>query len=159
MTYEDYEPGFRHRHRHRAHQRTDALGAAGHPLARGRSPALAATLRNPPQLVCRPQDYKDADVFGGAIWSLQDRSTPLRARIEDQLDFLLDYYEKQVDERHWYGFWYYGNVMHRYDLDRHVWRYDVGGTPGTIPSNPRMSGSGTASCGRAAPISSGSRKR
>src|SRR5699024_1229982 len=28
---------------------------------------------------------------------------------------------------HWYGFWDYGDVMHSYDADRHVWRYDVGG--------------------------------
>jgi hypothetical protein len=88
---------------------------------------MAKNLQAPPQLVCRPQDYKDAGVFGSAIWSLPDRSNPLAARIEDQLDFFLNYYEKQVDERHWYGFWYFGNVMHRYDPDRHVWRYDVGG--------------------------------
>jgi hypothetical protein len=126
MTYEDYEPGF-----------ADATGIArtselmfwalpttpSHEEFAG----MAQTLRTPPQLVCRPADYKDAQVFGGAIWNLPDRSSPVAAQIENQLDFLMDYYEKQVDERHWYGFWYYGNIMHRYDPIRHVWRYDVGG--------------------------------
>ena len=125
MNYEDYQPGY-----------STATGVARTSelmlWALRSTPSheemsdLAQTLRSPPQLVSRPQDYKDAEVFGGAIWGLQDRSTPVRARIEDQLDFLLDYYEKQVDERHWYGFWYFGNIMHRYDFDRHVWRYDIG---------------------------------
>ena len=32
-----------------------------------------------------------------------------------------------MEQRSWYGFWHYGDVMHTYDADRHVWRYDVGG--------------------------------
>ncbi len=125
MTYEDYEPGFA---TPTGVARTSELMLWALPAtpAHEEIAALAQTLRAPPQLVCRPQDYKAADVFGGAIWSLPDRSTPVRARIEDQLDFLVKYYEQQADERHWYGFWYFGNVMHRYDFDRHVWRYDVG---------------------------------
>src|SRR5690606_22547620 len=31
------------------------------------------------------------------------------------------------EQRRWYGFWDYGDVMHTYDADRHTWRYDVGG--------------------------------
>jgi hypothetical protein len=34
---------------------------------------------------------------------------------------------KQVEQHHWYGFWDFGDVMHSYDADRHVWRYDLGG--------------------------------
>jgi hypothetical protein len=126
MTYEDFEPGFATA---TGVARTSELMLWALPSTPSHEAfaGLAKTLRVPPQLVCRPADYKRAEVFGGAIWSLPDRSTPVRARIEDQLVLLLDYYEKQVDERHWYGFWYYGNVMHRYDFDRHVWRYDVGG--------------------------------
>jgi hypothetical protein len=56
-----------------------------------------------------------------------DRSTPTKARIEQQLDFLVDYYQKQIAQHRWYGFWDYGDVMHTYDADRHTWRYDVGG--------------------------------
>ena len=125
MTYEDYEPGFATA---TGVARTSELmlwAVPSTPSHEGIA-GLARTLRTPPQLVCRPADYKQAEVFGGAIWSLPDRSTPVRARIEDQLDLLVDYYEQQADQRHWYGFWYYGNVMHRYDFDRHVWRYDVG---------------------------------
>ncbi|WP_259772518.1 exo-rhamnogalacturonan lyase family protein [Pseudoduganella lutea] len=40
---------------------------------------------------------------------------------------MFDYYEKQVEQRRWYGFWDYGDVMHTYDPRRHQWRYDVGG--------------------------------
>jgi hypothetical protein len=64
-------------------------------------------------------------VFGD--WSVVDRSSPPRAALEDKLDFLFDYYSSQVEQRRWYGFWNYGDVMHTYDTDRHVWRYDVGG--------------------------------
>ncbi len=125
MTYEDYEPGFA---TPTGIARTSELMLWALPAtpAHEEIAALARTLRQPPQLVCRPVDFKKAEVFGGPIWSLPDRSTPVRARIEDHLDLLVDYYEKQADQRHWYGFWYYGNVMHRYDFDRHGWRYDVG---------------------------------
>jgi len=32
-----------------------------------------------------------------------------------------------VDQRNWYGFWDFGDVMHSYDSARHVWNYDLGG--------------------------------
>ena len=32
-----------------------------------------------------------------------------------------------MEQRRWYGFWDYGDVMHTYDPTRHAWRYDVGG--------------------------------
>jgi hypothetical protein len=47
--------------------------------------------------------------------------------VEDQLDAPIALYEKEVEQRHWYGFWYFGNIMHSYDDTRHVWRYDLGG--------------------------------
>ena len=40
---------------------------------------------------------------------------------------LVDFYRGQVEERSWYGFWDYGDIMHNYDFGRHEWRYDVGG--------------------------------
>ena len=125
MTYEDYEPGYATA---TGVARTSELMLWALPSTPSNQAVagLAQALRAPPQLACRPADYQQAGVFGGNIWSLPDRSTPARARIEDQLDLLVDYYEKQADQRHWYGYWYYGNVMHRYDFDRHVWRYDVG---------------------------------
>ena len=36
-------------------------------------------------------------------------------------------YLSQVEQRHWYGFWNYGDVVHSFDRGRHEWRYDLGG--------------------------------
>jgi len=47
--------------------------------------------------------------------------------VEDQLEYLFDFFHSQVEERHWYGFWDFGDIMHNYDFGRHEWRYDVGG--------------------------------
>jgi hypothetical protein len=47
--------------------------------------------------------------------------------IEDGLDSVLAYYERQVDDRNWYGFWQFGDFMHSYSAPRHVWHYDWGG--------------------------------
>lgn len=79
----------------------------------------------PPTLVCSPQYYHDVRAFG--VWSVRDTSTPFKAAIESGLDSLLDLYINQVDERRWYGFWNYGDVMHSFDSVRKVWRYDLGG--------------------------------
>jgi hypothetical protein len=79
----------------------------------------------PPILVCTPQYLHDAQAFG--IWGLDDRSTPVKKAIEERLDYTINYYLTQPDQRNWYGFWYFGDVMHSYDDDRHVWRYDLGG--------------------------------
>jgi hypothetical protein len=87
---------------------------------------FAQTVQTPPQLVCNPSYYHSLGLFGG-MWTLPDRSTPMRAQLEDRLDALIAFYQKEVEQRHWYGFWNYGDVMHAYDRDRHVWRYDVGG--------------------------------
>ncbi len=48
-------------------------------------------------------------------------------KILNQLDSSIFYYQKSIDERHWYGFWNYGDVMHSYDPNRHTWKYYVGG--------------------------------
>ena len=79
----------------------------------------------PPLLACTPEYLHSARVFG--IWSLPDRSTPLKRAVEERLDKVLALYEKEVEQRHWYGFWNYGDIMHAYDNQRHVWRYDIGG--------------------------------
>ena len=64
-------------------------------------------------------------VFG--VWSLPDRSTAFKKSIEDGLDSVLAFYERQVEDRSWYGFWQYGDFMHSYSAPRHVWHYDWGG--------------------------------
>ena len=61
------------------------------------------------------------------FWSLPDRSTPGKKWIEEQLDQAITFYQGQIEQRRWYGFWDYGDVMHSYDLARHAWRSDVGG--------------------------------
>jgi hypothetical protein len=87
---------------------------------------MADALRCPPQLVAPPAHYLACGIFGG-LWSLPDRSHPAKAAIEDELDRRFQFYQGQVEQHHWYGFWNYGDIMHTYDADRHVWRYDVGG--------------------------------
>lgn len=76
-------------------------------------------------LLPSPRYLHDCQAFG--IWSLPDRSTPFRARVEDRLDAYIDFYSKAIEQNKWYGFWHYGDVMHAYDPVRHTWRYDVGG--------------------------------
>ena len=87
--------------------------------------ALSTTLTAQPQIVAPAAWYHGAGVFGR--WSLPDRSTSARATLEDSIARDVTFYRGQVDERAWYGFWHYGDVMHTYDSDRHTWRYDVGG--------------------------------
>ncbi|WP_158843817.1 exo-rhamnogalacturonan lyase family protein [Saccharothrix deserti] len=124
ITYEDYEPGFGTAY---GVARTSelTLWALGSTPDDASLSAMSQAVQTPPLLVAPPQHLLDAGVFGD--WSLVDRSTPARAAIEDRLDFLFDYHRDQVEQRRWYGFWNYGDVMHTYDTDRHQWRYDVGG--------------------------------
>ncbi|CAN5456253.1 DUF6250 domain-containing protein [soil metagenome] len=86
---------------------------------------MARTGEVPPMLACSPQHYHDVRAFG--VWSVRDTSTPFKASIETGLDAVLDLYINQVDERDWYGFWNYGDVMHSFDNARKAWRYDLGG--------------------------------
>ena len=79
----------------------------------------------PPLLVCTPEYLHRVNAFG--YWGLENRSTPARTEIEDQLAYTLDFYLTQPEQHHWYGFWDFGDVMHSYDRDRHEWRYDLGG--------------------------------
>ncbi|MEJ6952268.1 exo-rhamnogalacturonan lyase family protein [Natronospora cellulosivora (SeqCode)] len=81
-----------------------------------------------PVLICEPEYYYDTGVF--AKWSLIDAkstSSKTSALLEEQLDMILEFYKKEVEQRRWYGFWNYGDFMHSYDNYRHSWRYDVGG--------------------------------
>ena len=79
----------------------------------------------PPLLTATPEHIHAAKVFG--YWSLPDRSTTGKQWIENQLDTAINFYKKEIDQRNWYGFWNFGDVMHTYDEVRHSWRYDVGG--------------------------------
>jgi hypothetical protein len=124
ITYEDYEPGFGSPYGVARTTELSFWALAATPSAQ-RFTQLAAAVRTPPLIVAPPEHLHAAGVFGD--WSPVDRSTPARAEIEDRLDFLFDFHRQQVEQRSWYGFWNYGDIMHTYDTDRHVWRYDVGG--------------------------------
>lgn len=125
ITYEDYEPGF------------------GTPLGVARTselqlqfldatPPVAQLLRiaeriaEPPQLLASPAYLHAAGAFGPQWTPQPPRSEPAR-ELEAQLAWYFHFYRQEVQQRRWYGFWDYGDVMHSYDGDRHVWRYDVGG--------------------------------
>ncbi|MEW1720342.1 Tat pathway signal sequence domain protein [Streptomyces sp. NPDC093109] len=125
ITYEDYEPGFGTPY---GIARTSELTF----WANGATPtadalvAQSAAVHTPPQLAASAEALTSAGVFGG-LFAPVDRSVPAKAKIEEQLDYLFTYYKDQVEQRRWYGFWDYGDIMHSYDEDRHQWRYDVGG--------------------------------
>jgi len=125
ITYEDYEPGFGDA-RGVARTTEFTLRVVDATPPRSDTVEWAKFISRPPQVVAAPQDYLRAGVFG-PLWSLPDRSSPMRQKIEDRLDWQVDFYRQQIEQRHWYGFWNYGDIMHTYDVDRHVWRYDVGG--------------------------------
>ena len=125
ITYEDYEPGFG---TPLGVARTSELMLWILPAtpARARFAELAQALREPAVMVPTPQTTVEAGVFGHAL-SLPAQTPPAHAALEKQLDWMFDFYRNQQDQRRWYGFWNYGDVMHTYDFDRHEWRYDVGG--------------------------------
>ncbi|NMO96541.1 hypothetical protein [Paenibacillus lemnae] len=87
--------------------------------------AYARYNESPPQLMCEPAYLRSQGAFG--IWSLPDRTTPAKANVEDKLDGIIAFYQREVEQRRWYGFWDYGDFMHSYDPARHVWNYDLGG--------------------------------
>ncbi len=125
ITYEDYEPGFG---TPLGVARTSELTLWVLPATppRARLADLAQALRAPAVMVPTPQTMVESGVFGHAL-SLPSQTAPGHAALEKQLDWMFDFYRGQQEQRGWYGFWNYGDVMHTYDFDRHAWRYDVGG--------------------------------
>jgi hypothetical protein len=124
ITYEDYEPGWDSA-TGIARTAELTLWACAATPANETITAMAQANAASPRLMADPAALHEAGVFGD--WSLPDRSGKNRAAIEDQLANLVDFYSGEVDRRSWYGFWNFGDVMHTYDSDRHVWRYDIGG--------------------------------
>ncbi|MDX6279601.1 MAG: hypothetical protein QOH03_672 [Kribbellaceae bacterium] len=121
ITYEDYEPGFGNAHGiARTHELTLRIHATT-PTADELADHVTL-LNSPGLLTASPARIRAAGVFGS--WELPDSD---HQDIEGRLNFLFQYYVSQREQRRWYGFWDYGDVMHSYDSDRHTWRYDVGG--------------------------------
>lgn len=124
ITYEDYEPGW-----------DSAVGVArtselqlwvlgGTPSHEAFS-GMAEQVANPARLVLAPQRIHECGVFGD--WDVARAGTPARKLVEDWLGAQVDQYLVEREQHRWYGFWSYGDVMHAYDPDRHMWRYDIGG--------------------------------
>ena len=125
VTYEDYEQGFGSATGVARSSELTLWVLSATPSAE-RLEALATAVASPPILVCTPAHYHRAAVFGG-IWALPRTETAAERAIEERNAKLIAFYQSQIEERRWYGFWNYGDVMHTYDSDRHGWRYDVGG--------------------------------
>ncbi|MCT2591558.1 Tat pathway signal sequence domain protein [Streptomyces sp. N2-109] len=124
ITYEDYEPGYDTPHGVARTTELTFWALEATPTAE-RFTELAAANATPPLLVASPEHLHSAGVFGS--WTPVDRSSDAKKQLEDRLEAIHRYHREQVDQRSWYGFWDYGDVMHSYDDVRHVWRYDVGG--------------------------------
>jgi hypothetical protein len=123
-SYEDVQEGFSIAHGV-ARTHTITLLPEGHVSSHETYIDKATMSREPPLLTASPEHIHSANVFG--IWSLPDHSSPGKRWIENKLDAAIDIYQKEIEQRRWYGFWDYGDVMHSYDAVRHKWRYDVGG--------------------------------
>ena len=124
ITYEDYEPGW---DTPVGVARTSELqlwvlaGTPSHQLFSD----MAAQVAAPARPVLTPARIRQCGVFGD--WDVADPSTPARQLIETRLNYQIEHYMREVEQRRWYGFWNFGDIMHDYDADRHVWRYDIGG--------------------------------
>ena len=73
------------------------------------------------RLLPTPEYLYEKRTFG--IWSLPQGDNAVERRLSQYIDF----YRDAIEQQKWYGFWNYGDIMHAYDIDRHSWRYDVGG--------------------------------
>jgi hypothetical protein len=124
ITYEDYEEGW---DAATGVARTSELQlwVLGATPSHAELSNMAEQVARPARLVLDPQRIHQAGVFGD--WDPVDTTTPARKLIEDRLALQLDQYLREAEQHRWYGFWSYGDVMHAYDPDRHMWRYDIGG--------------------------------
>ncbi|GAA1466459.1 Tat pathway signal sequence domain protein [Microbacterium thalassium] len=124
ITYEDYEDDLGSATGVARTHEIEITGYAATPGLDELASDIAHVARGP-RLCATPDALHTAGVFGD--WDLVARDSAPRAALEERLDQIVDFYLGQVEQRGWYGFWDYGDVMHTYDDDRHVWRYDIGG--------------------------------
>lgn len=82
-------------------------------------------VKHPVQYVADPEFYHKMRAFG--YWSLPSKESEMESWLEEQLDRAVEFYKNEVQQRNWYGMFNYGDFMHTYDKERHMWRYDMGG--------------------------------
>ncbi|SHN36209.1 hypothetical protein [Gracilibacillus kekensis] len=76
-------------------------------------------------LHCDPEYYEETKACGS--FSAPKWEHPVEVKLEKALDNAITFYLNEIEQRNWYGFWDYGDIMHSYDTVRHQWLYDVGG--------------------------------
>ncbi|KAF1919001.1 hypothetical protein BDU57DRAFT_490878 [Ampelomyces quisqualis] len=126
ITYEDYEGGYDTPY---GVGRTNELYLYAFQTTptSERLSALTNNTNNPPVLIPEPEHIRDTKAIG-SYWSVPGAVESAQAqKIESNMDFLIKFYENQVEQRRWYGYWDHGDIIHTYDDDRHTWRYDIGG--------------------------------
>lgn len=125
ITYEDWEGGYDTPY---GVAKTSELFLFGFENTPGSDTLATLTeyINSPPVLVADRDHIARSEALG-TYWQHPKNSSASAQIIEDHLNFLTDFYQGQVEQRRWYGFFDHGDVMHTYDVDRHEWRYDVGG--------------------------------
>ncbi|WP_144114010.1 Tat pathway signal sequence domain protein [Paraburkholderia sp. BCC1886] len=135
ITYEDYEPGFMTPY---GVARTSEIELQLLPATPSHAAlaAIAQRIETPPRLIASRAWMYRAEAFSqywrpaheaAAHAASNGVSNAELGRTQQGLDWNYDFYRGQIEQRKWYGFWDFGDVMHTYDSTRHVWRYDVGG--------------------------------
>lgn len=127
ITYEDYEPGYNTPY---GIAKTSEVFIYGFDSTPSSDTLVALTnhTSEPPVLVAS-SEYISRSGAIGTYWqpSTSNSTNPAAQIIEDHLNFNIQFYIDQVSQRRWYGFFDHGDIMHTYDVDRHTWRYDIGG--------------------------------
>ncbi|KAJ4327408.1 hypothetical protein N0V84_002179 [Fusarium piperis] len=125
ITYEDWEKDFDTPY---GIARTSEiyLVAFDQTPSRERLASFVSQINNPPVLVAESTYIQETKAIG-TYWAPADSTSAASKTLEEHLDFLAKFYQYEVEHRRWYGFLDYGDFMHAYDVDRHTWRYDVGG--------------------------------
>lgn len=125
ITYEDWEEGFDTPH---GIARTNELFICAFDATPSQDHLADLTeyTNNPPVLFAESEHIRETKALG-TYWAPANSTAESAVEIESHLDFLIKFYQGQVEQRRWYGFLDYGDFMHTYDKDRHTWRYDIGG--------------------------------